>query len=62
MTLADMEKKASDAFDSRAIRLIRGQPLVVERCLNAKNTYYFEYKWGKNVVSRDVAQNVLVTA
>lgn len=61
-TLEQMESVASEAFDSIARRTIRGQTLAVERCIGRDNKYRFEYTWGKNIVPREVAANVLWTA
>lgn len=61
-TIDQMEAKASEAEDSMCSKNIRGQWLSVERCLDKNEKYYYEYKWGRNVVPREVAVNVIATA
>lgn len=60
-TIHEMEKSAADDPHSMSVKLIRDELLTVERCLRGKQ-YYYEYKWGKNKVPRDVAVNVLASA
>lgn len=57
MTISEMEQKAKNEADGSWSKKIRGEWLEVQE----RHGPFF-YKWGKNWVSREVAENVLKTA
>ena len=57
-TIEQMEATAKSEFDQNCNRKIRGEWLEVI-WVNVTIIHHFEYKWGKNFVSREVAKRVL---
>lgn len=61
-TIEQMEQIAREEADGCCNTKIRGVWLEVKDLSDRARKQKFQYQWGKNIVSREIAINVLATA
>jgi hypothetical protein len=58
-TIEQMEAEAKENFDSISSKLVHGQWLEVERCLDAMMKDRFEYRYGNKIIDRTEAMRLV---